>query len=87
MKKLLILAAVASVFALSSCQKSAADYAKELTQLEAEYVSLVKEGKMEEADNVRAKAVELTKEIQEKMMKDPKFAEECLKLKSSDILE
>ena len=76
MKKLVLFAAIALSLSFVSCQKSPADYKKEIDGLEKEYTELVKEGKTEEAKKVQEKALKLIGEIAERADKDPDFAKE-----------
>lgn len=82
MKKLFLLAAVALVMA--SCAKSAADYKKELTELNAQYEQLIEEGNTEEAAKVQQKGMALLGEIMKRCNEDPEFAQEIGNLANLD---
>lgn len=79
MKKIFLMAAVFAAFAMSSCSKSAADYAKEGTELSQEAIKLMQEGKYEEAQKVGEKLQALEKEVKEKAAADPEFEKELNK--------
>lgn len=80
MKKLLVIAAVFASFALTSCEKSAKDYADELVDLYSKYETYVQEGDTEKAAKVEKEAQALIMEMTKRAMTDPEFADEMKKV-------
>lgn len=69
MKKIFTLAAVAAValsFSLTSCTKSAEDYAKEVAQLNKDLVEATQNGDLAKAKEIKDKINEISQELKDK---------------------
>lgn len=69
MKKLFTLAAIAAValsFSLTSCSKSAEDYAKEVAQLNKDLVEATQNGDLAKAKEIKDKINEISQELKDK---------------------